>query len=348
MQSKFKKDFNIKDHTLPSNPTIHEKPGLVYGGFWIRFCAKMLDWIICSILIAVLPLPNLENSDVIVVSNHLNILSFFMIKWFIPALYTTIFLVNYQATPGKMAFSLRVITSNQKNITYGIALARFLSEMMSAFFLFIGYILAIFDIKKRTLHDRICNTYVVQTTQVVYHHSNHIDVTEEVSENVHTEPGIHYTNIYGLHTLLFSMMILESLFSAAYCIMEDPLFRMVIWSMNCLIGIFLMIAIFKQRYPNFSSSIRRLTWVVCLYYCVLTPIVYFLFLLIGIEHFLQNVPLVMDDPILFMMQLILSITNFVVFFSWPKLLITVIFIPCSLILGIWGIILVSASKLEKC
>jgi uncharacterized RDD family membrane protein YckC len=344
MQSKIKKDMNTADQTSPSHPTFHEKPGMIYGGFWIRFCAKMLDWIICSILIAVLPLSNLENSDVIIVSNHSNLFSFMMIQWLIPALYTTIFLVNYQATPGKMAFSLKVIPANQKDLNYGIALARFFCEMLSAFFLFIGYILAIFDIKKRTLHDRICKTYVVQTTQVVYHDSTHLDHSEAVVNHFHTEPHIQYNNIYGIHTLLFCIMILESLFSAAYCFMEDPLFRMVTWILNCLIGLFLMIALFKQRYPNFSSSIRKATWIICLYYCVITPIIYFVIFLIGIEHFLHNMPLVMDDPIIFMMQFILSITNFFVLFSWPQLLISVIFIPCTLVLGVWGIILVSAQK----
>jgi len=347
MQSKFKKDLNTHEQTPPPNPMFHEKPGLIYGGFWIRFCAKILDWIICSILIAVLPLSNLENPDVIVVSNHSNFLSFLMIQWLIPALYSTIFLVNYQATPGKMAFSLKVIPANQKNLNYGIALARFFGEMLSAFFLFMGYILAIFDIKKRTLHDRICKTYVVQTTQVVYHHSTHLGHSEEALNSFYTEPRVQYNNVYGIHTLLFSLMVLESLFAAANCFMEDPLFRMFIWILNCLIGVFLMIAIFKQRYPHFSSSIRRLTWITCLYYCVITPIIYFVIFLTGIEHFLHNVPLVMDDPIVFMMQLMLSVTNFLVLFSWPQRLISVIFIPCSLILGIWGIVLVSAQKSDN-
>jgi len=328
---------------LLSKPTLHEIPGLVYGGFWIRFCAKMLDWIICSILIAVLPLSNINHSDVIVVSNYSNILSFFSIKWVIPALYTTVFLANYQATPGKMAFSLQVIPVNQKKLTYGIALARFFTEMISAFLLFLGYIISIFDIKKRTLHDRICQTYVVQATQVLYHHSNSSNITNE-GDNRLSESAIHDTNIYGVHTILFSMMIFESLFSAAYCIMEDPLFNMSTWALNFLIGIFLMIALYKQKHPSFSNSIRRLTWGICLYYCVITPIIYSLFILIGFEHFLNNMPLIMDDPILFMMQLLISITNFFVLFSWPKVLMSVIFIPCSLVLGVWGIILVSSCR----
>jgi uncharacterized RDD family membrane protein YckC len=328
---------------LISKPTLHEIPGLIYGGFWIRFYAKMLDWIICSVLIAVLPLFHTNTSDVIIVSNYSGILSFFSFKWVIPALYTTVFLANYQATPGKMVFSLQVVTENQQKITYGIALARFFSEMISAFLLFIGYLVSIFDIKKRTLHDRICQTYVVQSKQVLYHNANSMNLTDE-GESFHSERAIHDNNIYGIHTILFSMMIFESLFTAAYCIMEDPLFRMSTWALNVLIGIFLMISLFKQKYPNFSSSIKRLTWGICLYYCVITPIIYSLFILIGLEHFFNEVSLIMDDPILFIMQLLISITHFFVLFSWPKVLMSVIFIPCSLILGLWGIILVSSCK----
>jgi uncharacterized RDD family membrane protein YckC len=346
MQSKLKKDLHTQIHTTSTNPILHEKTGLVYGGFWVRFCAKMLDWIICSLLIAVLPLSNWDHSGVTIVSSHASSLSVFLIKWFVPALYTTFFLVNYQATPGKMAFSLKVIPANHNKITYGIALARFFSELISAFLLFFGYIIAIFDIQKRTLHDRICQTYVVQTTQVVYHHPDQVDFTE-APQSFHQEPDIQNNNIYGLHTMLFSAMILESLFSVAFCLMADPLFRMVTWTLNILIGFFLTIAIFKQRYPNFSSSIRRLTWGVALYYGVIVPIVYFFIFLIGIDNFLRDVPLVMDDPIVFMMQLMLSISNYVDLFSWPHKLVTVLFIPCTLILGIWGIILVSTTKLEK-
>jgi uncharacterized RDD family membrane protein YckC len=346
MQSKLKKALHTQIHTSSSNSILHEKTGLVYGGFWVRFCAKMLDWIICSLLIAVLPLSNWDHSGVTIVSSHSSLLSVFLIKWFVPALYTTFFLVNYQATPGKMAFSLKVIPANHNKITYGIALARFFSELISAFLLFFGYIIAIFDIQKRTLHDRICQTFVVQTTQVVYHHPDQVDFTE-APQSLHQEPDIQNKNIYGLHTMLFSAMILESLFSAAYCLMEDPLFRMVTWTLNLLIGIFLMIAIFKQRYPNFSSSIQRLTWGICLYYCVILPIVYVFIFLIGIEKFLRNVPFVMDDPIVFLMQLIFSITNYVELYAWPQIFATIIFIPCTLILGLWGIILVSTTKLEQ-
>jgi uncharacterized RDD family membrane protein YckC len=346
MQSKLKKDLDTQIHTYSSHPTLHEKPGLVYGGFWVRFCAKMLDWFICSVLIALLPLSNWDHSGVTIVSSNSSLFSVFLIKWFVPALYTTIFLVNYQATPGKMAFSLKVIPANQKNITYGIALARFFSELISAFFLFLGYIIAIFDIQKRTLHDRICKTYVVQSTQVVYHHQNQMNITEE-SQEFNLSSDIHNKNLYGLHTMLFSAIILEALFSIAYCLMEDPLFRMVTWMLNFLIGIFLMIAIFKQRYPHFSSSIRRLTWGVCFYYCVITPVIYLFIFFIGIEGFMRNVPLVMDDPIIFMIELLFSLTHYVELFSWPHLLVTIIFIPCSLIIGIWGIILVSTTKLEK-
>jgi len=347
MQSKFEKDCTTMDQTNSFHSTILEKPGLVYGGFWIRFCAKLIDWIICSILIAVLPLHGFNHSDVIIVSNHFNILPSFTIEFFVCALYSIFFLVYYQATPGKMAFSLRVISANHDKITYGMAVARFFSEMVGALIFFIGYIIAIFDIKKRTLHDRICNTYVVQVTQVVYQGASHLDIDEK-SELSHSEfDAIYYKNIYGFHTVLFSLMIFESLFSCAYCIMEDPLYRMLSWTFNFFIGIILVIAIFKQRYPRFSASIRRLTWGICLYYCVITPVVYFFIFLIGIEHFLREVPLVMDDPILFMMQLMMSIMNYMFFFSWPKLLISIIFIPCSLILGIWGIILVSARRLES-
>jgi uncharacterized RDD family membrane protein YckC len=76
--------------------------------------------------------------------------------------YYVYFLSKYQATPGKMALGLKVVTPEGAPITSGTATARFFAEMLSGIICLIGYIMAAFDEENRTLHDRLCNTRVVR------------------------------------------------------------------------------------------------------------------------------------------------------------------------------------------
>ena len=69
---------------------------------------------------------------------------------------------KYQATLGKMALSLKVISADTPQLSYGRCVGRFFAEWLSTLVLFIGYIIAGFDEEKRTLHDHICGTRVVK------------------------------------------------------------------------------------------------------------------------------------------------------------------------------------------
>lgn len=77
--------------------------------------------------------------------------------------YSVFFLARYGATPGKMALGLRVVTATGARLSAWRALARYFAEMLSEIVLYIGYILAAFDAEKRTLHDHICGTRVIQS-----------------------------------------------------------------------------------------------------------------------------------------------------------------------------------------
>ncbi|MBU1054993.1 MAG: RDD family protein [Proteobacteria bacterium] len=137
-----------------------------YGGFWIRYGAKFIDG-----LILIIPY---------------FLIIFFMMKYLIPkgspkdplliltttagplllvlfsVAYNTWFIGKYAATPGKMACGLKVITSDNEKVTYTRALGRYFAEMLSWAILLIGYLMAAFDSKKRSLHDRMCNTLVIR------------------------------------------------------------------------------------------------------------------------------------------------------------------------------------------
>ena len=123
---------------------------IVYGGFWERFGAAFLDG-----LILIIP-----NYLVLFLAGDIigNVLSLVM-SWLYYA-----FLESgmAQATLGKRAMGLKVITTDGQKISFGQASGRYFGKILSAIILLIGYLMMIWDDKKQTLHDKIANTLVVK------------------------------------------------------------------------------------------------------------------------------------------------------------------------------------------
>lgn len=77
--------------------------------------------------------------------------------------YEAYFLSVRGATPGKMALGLRVIRPGGGEISPGLAVTRYFARLLSGMILAIGYLMAAFDVEKRALHDRLCDTRVIRT-----------------------------------------------------------------------------------------------------------------------------------------------------------------------------------------
>jgi uncharacterized RDD family membrane protein YckC len=146
-----------------------------YGGFWNRAAAKFLDYVILWAagmgfqMVFGLALGFGPGMNPVMEPGKGPSSLFFvyfavmmLVQLAIPISYNTWFLGKYEATPGKMALGLKVIRPSGERITYGRALARYFAEILSYLIIFIGYIMAGFDEEKRALHDRICDTRVVQ------------------------------------------------------------------------------------------------------------------------------------------------------------------------------------------
>lgn len=87
----------------------------------------------------------------------------FTIEIAIALSYETIMVGKYGATLGKMACKIQVVTADGGRVSYGRAAGRYFGKMLSSFTCLIGYIMAFFDKpQNRALHDRICNTRVIQ------------------------------------------------------------------------------------------------------------------------------------------------------------------------------------------
>ena len=145
-------------------------PGvMIYGGFWLRFAAKIIDGLIMMaamwvlLLIFIIPFSGLADdntSPFAAIGIQLLIQG---IGMGMQLAYTVFFLGKFGATPGKMACKLKVVRANGDPITYGRAVGRYFGDMLSGMLLNVGYLIAAFDDEKRALHDHICDTRVIKT-----------------------------------------------------------------------------------------------------------------------------------------------------------------------------------------
>lgn len=146
----------------------------VFGGFWVRFAAHMIDWAIitASILVGwlVIELPlffltNTVNSPALrIVVGIIGIV--FMLASFAWLFgYFILFYGKKSTTPGKMLFGMRVVREDNGGVvTWGQATGRTFSYLLSRIF-YIGYIIAAFDDEKRALHDMLAKTRVLCDTR---------------------------------------------------------------------------------------------------------------------------------------------------------------------------------------
>lgn len=137
---------------------------LNYAGFWIRFCAKIIDILILGVLEAFAShlvfgafFIDINTPDIFV-----SWLIFNVFKFVANICYTWLLTWKFGGTLGKLALDIRVVQANGEPIGLWRSLGRAFAEILSIITLLIGYIIAGFDSEKRTLHDHICGTRVIR------------------------------------------------------------------------------------------------------------------------------------------------------------------------------------------
>src|SRR5690606_18795019 len=65
-----------------------------------------------------------------------------------------------QATLGKMVVGIKVGNAQGQQLSFGNALGRYFSKIISALVLYIGFMMVGWDKNKQGLHDKIAGTYV--------------------------------------------------------------------------------------------------------------------------------------------------------------------------------------------
>lgn len=79
----------------------------------------------------------------------------------IPMLYFVFFEGLWGGTIGKLFTGIRVRRKDGGKINFVNAFLRFIGKIFSTMIFMLGYILALFDKKRQTLHDKIANTVVL-------------------------------------------------------------------------------------------------------------------------------------------------------------------------------------------
>lgn len=146
----------------------------MYAGFWRRFVAYLIDYVLLVIVIYGLAMIIITTAGIGGAGSDVDntglaaLISvfggfFIMLMILLPWLYYSLMESSAkQATLGKMALGIRVVDYEGKRISFGKATGRYFAKILSGLIFSIGYIMAGFTSKKQALHDMIAGTLVVK------------------------------------------------------------------------------------------------------------------------------------------------------------------------------------------
>ncbi len=145
-----------------------------YAGFRRRLLAYMVDWailasigVLIQIMIGQNPLATfkattLAELNALNASNNQTVL--FFVGLLVGLAYYLVMWVNFNgATIGKKMVGIKIIKTDGKSLGYSNALIRYVSQFISAFCVYLGYLWIIWDKQKQSWHDKLAGTYVIKT-----------------------------------------------------------------------------------------------------------------------------------------------------------------------------------------
>jgi uncharacterized RDD family membrane protein YckC len=128
-----------------------------YAGFWVRMGASIIDCSLIALLIFFLSI-----SDYYAYLFHLRFASYLFAGFLM--IVNGVFLVKWQATPGKMLLALKVVDARTGNaLPFDRTVSRLTYSLVSIIPLGLGFIWVAFDSKKQGWHDKLAGTVVIRT-----------------------------------------------------------------------------------------------------------------------------------------------------------------------------------------
>ena len=136
-----------------------------YAGFWVRVGAAIIDTLLIMLLIfplllAIYGWAYFDGEKTGFIAGPAD----FLLSWVAPAIAVVVFWMVKQATPGKMALSIRIVDATTGNPpSTGQCVGRYFAYFVSTIPLALGLIWVAFDKRKQGWHDKLAGTVVIRT-----------------------------------------------------------------------------------------------------------------------------------------------------------------------------------------
>jgi len=146
-----------------SNLEEHTQEQQIYAGFWVRVGASIIDtFIMLAITFPALTFIYGKNYW----ASETSVQGFWdiLFSYIFPAAAVILFWIYKSATPGKMIFGLKIVSSKIDAKPSPLHLiVRYIGYYISMFPLFLGILWVAWDPKKQGWHDKLAGTVVVKS-----------------------------------------------------------------------------------------------------------------------------------------------------------------------------------------
>lgn len=133
-----------------------------YAGFWIRFGAFMIDWIIVIVLYA--PLLFIYSKEYFHSEQFIDGFLGVLLSYVVPFVATIWFWLKFFGTPGKMVAKLKIVDAKTSNkLTILQAIGRYFAYIPAMLPFGLGLIWVGIDKKKQGWHDKLAGTVVIRS-----------------------------------------------------------------------------------------------------------------------------------------------------------------------------------------
>ena len=162
----------------------------VYAGFFVRLTAFLVDMIIVNAALLVIRIPmwilSLNSPDNVLVRDFIFQYSIVdIVCYLLTVLYFTLLTYYTGATLGKKLFQLRVVSTEDRKMTFFEVLYReSIGRFLSGVIMNLGYLLILAQKEHRGIHDLLADT------SVIYYHEKKVYVHTQMNyRNMVPQPG---------------------------------------------------------------------------------------------------------------------------------------------------------------
>ena len=162
----------------------------VYAGFFVRLTAFLVDMIIVNAALLVIRIPmwilSLNSPDNVLVRDFIFQYSIVdIVCYLLTVLYFTLLTYYTGATLGKKLFQLRVVSAEDRKMTFFEVLYReSIGRFLSGVIMNLGYLLILAQKEHRGIHDLLADT------SVIYYHEKKVYVHTQMNyRNMVPQPG---------------------------------------------------------------------------------------------------------------------------------------------------------------